>query len=107
MKMLEKMEKIEVKDLPVKAKIRIPPPIHTGKETLQMTNANLGYGDKTIVSQCHIRLERGDRDIDEARQLGIGGVPFFVIDQRYAVSGAQPVEVFSAAIERAWNDESA
>ncbi len=60
MKMLEKMEKIEVKDLPVKAKIRIPPPIHTGKETLQMTNANLGYGDKTIVSQCHIRLERGD-----------------------------------------------
>lgn len=60
MKMLDKMEKIEVKDLPVKAKIKIPPPIHTGKETLQMVNANLGYGDKTIVSQCHIRLERGD-----------------------------------------------
>ncbi|MBL7557483.1 MAG: ABC-F family ATP-binding cassette domain-containing protein [Bdellovibrionaceae bacterium] len=60
MKMLEKMEKIEVKDLPVKAKIKIPQPIHTGKETLQMTNANLGYGDKTILSQCHIRLERGD-----------------------------------------------
>lgn len=60
MKMLEKMEKVEIKDLPVKAKIKIPSPLHTGKETLQLTNANLGYGEKTIVSHCHIRLERGD-----------------------------------------------
>ncbi|OYZ17688.1 MAG: ABC transporter ATP-binding protein [Bdellovibrio sp. 28-41-41] len=56
MKMLDKMEKIDIKDLPVKA----PPPIHTGKETLQLTNANLGYGDKTIVANCQVRLERGD-----------------------------------------------
>ncbi len=60
MKMLDKMEKIDIKDLPVKAKIKIPPPIHTGKETLQLTNANLGYGDKTIVANCQVRLERGD-----------------------------------------------
>lgn len=60
MKMLQKMEKIEVKDLPIKAKIKIPSPTHTGKETLQMTNAYLGYGNKTIVGPCQIRLERGD-----------------------------------------------
>ncbi len=60
MKMLDKMEKIDIKDLPVKAKIKIPAPIHTGKETLQLTNANLGYGDKTIVANCQVRLERGD-----------------------------------------------
>lgn len=34
------------------------------------------------------------RDIDEALQLGINGVPFFVFGGRYAVSGAQDVEAF-------------
>lgn len=60
MKMLEKMETIEIKDLPVKAKIKIPEPIHTGKETLLLSNADLGYADKKIVTECHMRLERGD-----------------------------------------------
>jgi ATP-binding cassette, subfamily F, member 3 len=59
MKTLEKMEKIDLKPLPVKAKIKIPSPIHTGKETLQFKNADLGYGDKKIISNCDIRLERG------------------------------------------------
>ena len=44
------------------------------------------------------------RDIEEARGLGAGGVPFFVIDNRYAVSGAQPAEVFTNALTRAWAD---
>ena len=44
------------------------------------------------------------RDIDEARTLGATGVPFFVIDRRYGVSGAQPPEVFSQALARAWKD---
>lgn len=48
-----------------------------------------------------------DRDIEQARQLGIGGVPFFVFDERFAVSGAQPVEAFRAALDRAWNDTDA
>jgi predicted DsbA family dithiol-disulfide isomerase len=47
------------------------------------------------------------RDIAEARALGANGVPFFVIDQRYGVSGAQPPEVFARALERAWADTSA
>jgi predicted DsbA family dithiol-disulfide isomerase len=36
----------------------------------------------------------------EANRLGISGVPFFIFDQRFAVSGAQPVEVFAQALER-------
>jgi len=40
-------------------------------------------------------------DIDEAQQLGIRGVPFFVFDEKYAVSGAQPVEVFLETLEKA------
>jgi predicted DsbA family dithiol-disulfide isomerase len=40
-------------------------------------------------------------DHREAHELGANGVPFFVIDGRYGVSGAQSVEVFSAALARA------
>lgn len=39
-------------------------------------------------------------DIDEAQALGIRGVPFFVIDRKYAVSGAQPTETFLQALNR-------
>ncbi|WP_324719617.1 DsbA family oxidoreductase [Salinimicrobium sp. HB62] len=35
----------------------------------------------------------------EARNIGVRGVPFFVFDDRYAVSGAQPVEVFLQTLE--------
>jgi predicted DsbA family dithiol-disulfide isomerase len=38
---------------------------------------------------------------DEARNLGANGVPFFVIDSRFGVSGAQSVEVFRDALARA------
>jgi predicted DsbA family dithiol-disulfide isomerase len=40
-------------------------------------------------------------DVTEARRLGITGVPFFVLDGRFGVSGAQPVDAFLAAFERA------
>ncbi len=39
-------------------------------------------------------------DIAEAQELGIRGVPFFVIDRKYGISGAQPVEVFVQALEQ-------
>ena len=45
-------------------------------------------------------------DIEEARQLGISGVPFFVFDRAYAVSGAQDVEVFKDALERSFSARS-
>ncbi|GAB2670243.1 DsbA family oxidoreductase [Kribbella swartbergensis] len=40
---------------------------------------------------------------DQAQALAYGanGVPFFVIDEKYGVSGAQPVEVFREALRRA------
>jgi predicted DsbA family dithiol-disulfide isomerase len=45
-----------------------------------------------------------EADIREAAALGATGVPFFVIDQKYGISGAQPVEFFAQVIERAWNE---
>ncbi len=43
-------------------------------------------------------------DVRQARAYGATGVPFFVVDQKYGVSGAQPVEVFTQLLERAWAD---
>lgn len=42
-----------------------------------------------------------EADIRQARQLGITGVPFFVLNGKFAVSGAQPVEVFQQALAKA------
>ncbi len=47
------------------------------------------------------------RDEAQATELGITGVPFFVVDGRYAVSGAQPPEVFAEALRRAAADRPA
>lgn len=38
-------------------------------------------------------------DEDDARQIGIRGVPFFVFDEKLAVSGAQPVEQLLAVLQ--------
>nr|WP_027932693.1 DsbA family oxidoreductase [Amycolatopsis thermoflava] len=43
-------------------------------------------------------------DIDQARALGANGVPFFVFDRRYGVSGAQSTETFAAALDKAYRD---
>lgn len=40
-------------------------------------------------------------DIHEARQIGVQGVPFFVYDRKYAVSGAQPLELFEQTLQKA------
>ena len=58
-KQLEKMEKIEIKDLPVRARIKIPPPSHTGKEALSIIEADLGYETKKVISDLSLRLETG------------------------------------------------
>ncbi|MBO0898094.1 DsbA family oxidoreductase [Arthrobacter sunyaminii] len=43
-------------------------------------------------------------DIAQARSLGVSGVPFFVLDEKYGISGAQPVELFTSALEQAWQE---
>ena len=40
------------------------------------------------------------RDIYEAHQVGAQGVPFFVFDSKYSVSGAQPTELFLQVLTR-------
>ncbi|AZA83620.1 disulfide bond formation protein DsbA [Chryseobacterium lactis] len=45
-----------------------------------------------------------NQDILEARNNGVSGVPFFVLNGKYAVSGAQPVEVFENALQQTYKE---
>jgi predicted DsbA family dithiol-disulfide isomerase len=42
--------------------------------------------------------------VAEARALGARGVPFFVVDRKYGVAGAQPAEQFLQVLRRAWDE---
>ncbi|MCL6633095.1 MAG: DsbA family protein, partial [Alicyclobacillus herbarius] len=60
------------------------------------TEAMLEQGDFT----AEVRADEG-----EAQELGIHGVPFFVINRRYAISGAQPIALFVETLNKAWEEE--
>lgn len=61
-----------------------------------------GRIDEVLGSEEY--LPEVQADLAQARALGIPGVPFFVVDQRYAVSGAQPTEVFRQVVDAARGD---
>ncbi|MFV8342887.1 DsbA family oxidoreductase [Flavobacterium sp. XS2P39] len=44
------------------------------------------------------------QDIKEAQSIGVQGVPFFVFDSKYAVSGAQDIETFVNTLEKVWQE---
>lgn len=46
---------------------------------------------------------RGDEQM--AQQIGVRGVPFFVINEKYGISGAQPAETFLSTLEKVWQEE--
>lgn len=66
--------------------------------------AGLDADDVTAVLASHRYADEVRADEHQAHQLGISGVPFFVLDRRYAVSGAQPAKIFRQALDRAWDD---
>ncbi|UZJ25712.1 DsbA family oxidoreductase [Rhodococcus antarcticus] len=45
-------------------------------------------------------------DEDQAHAYGISGVPFFVIEGKYGISGAQPADTVLQALEQAWSERS-
>ncbi|MGD6879608.1 DsbA family oxidoreductase [Bacillus infantis] len=55
-----------------------------------------------------VKAYANDVRIDEgiARQYGVTGVPYFVINQKYAISGAQPAETFASALQKVWEEEN-
>lgn len=67
-----------------------------------------GVGLDEGVARAALRDEALDAevagDIDAARSMGISGVPFFVLHEKYGISGAQPFEVFTQAIAQVWDE---
>lgn len=61
---------------------------------------------RRVLADQSAYLDEVRADEREARQLGANGVPFFVLDRRYGVSGAQPVEALGEALRAAWNDRT-
>ncbi|MFD0525468.1 DsbA family oxidoreductase [Paractinoplanes durhamensis] len=59
---------------------------------------------KALETQAYEQDIRAD--LAQARQLGISGVPFFVFDNKRAVSGAQPAEMFRKALDITWQDRA-
>ncbi len=47
-----------------------------------------------------------DQDIYESRLIGVKGVPFFVFDRKFGISGAQADAVFDQTLEKAWTEFS-
>ena len=43
-----------------------------------------------------------EEDLEQALAYGVSGVPFFVLDRRFGVAGAQPAAVLRQTLERAW-----
>lgn len=74
------------------------------EETLERLGSEIGL-DPRSIKNLFSTLEYDDtveRDIYEARVMGVRGVPFFVFDRKYGISGAQPDEVFDGTLEKAW-----
>jgi predicted DsbA family dithiol-disulfide isomerase len=60
---------------------------------------------RTLESGAFADAVRADEA--QAASLGITAVPFFVIDRRYGVPGAQPADVLLRVLESAWQERSA
>ena len=45
-----------------------------------------------------------NNDIQHSQEIGVRGVPFFVLDNKYAITGAQSSETFLAALTQTWNE---
>ena len=74
--------------------------------TLLQIATELGL-DKTEVSallKSNTYTNEVYHDIKQAQQIGVNGVPFFLLDNKYAVSGAQESETFLGALTKAYEE---
>jgi predicted DsbA family dithiol-disulfide isomerase len=66
--------------------------------------AGLDPSEARDVLERDAYVEAVTADVLEARSLGVSGVPFFVLGERYGVSGAQATDVFTEALTKAWEE---
>lgn len=69
--------------------------------------AGLEEGESKSVLESDAYSAEVKADVREAQQLGVTGVPFFLFDRKFAVSGAQDTSVFLKALEKAALEKAA
>lgn len=57
-----------------------------------------------IALNDNVYAQEVKADIVEAQKIGVQGVPFFVFDRKYAVSGAQDAQVFAQTLEKSFGE---
>jgi len=83
---------------------------HVGRaEDLATLAAEVGLDRAAALAALESSEFREAVRVDQAvaREYGITGVPFFVIDGKYGVSGAQGTAAFAQALEQAWTERTA
>jgi predicted DsbA family dithiol-disulfide isomerase len=75
-------------------------------EALSKLAVEIGLDEDEVTAVLSSDEFGTEVDAEEAmaRDLGVTGVPFFVIDRRYGVSGAQPAETLTQVLEKAWSE---
>ncbi|KAA3440041.1 DsbA family oxidoreductase [Rufibacter hautae] len=75
--------------------------------TLVQLGEEVGLNGAEIreVLQSDTYTQEVQRDLYEAQQVGVRGVPFYVFNDKYAVSGAQPTELFQEVLNKVWEEE--
>jgi predicted DsbA family dithiol-disulfide isomerase len=76
------------------------------QEALVEIGEELGISSQEMNEMLHSDAYAGEVRQEEqvAGKMGIHGVPFFVLNRKYAVSGAQAPELFLSALQQAWTD---
>ncbi|KDN56636.1 DsbA family oxidoreductase [Flavobacterium seoulense] len=76
------------------------------KATLQRLGTELGLDANKVeeVLNSNAFTKEVEEDILMAQKIGVQGVPFFVFDNKYAISGAQHVETFTKTLEKVWEE---
>jgi predicted DsbA family dithiol-disulfide isomerase len=75
-------------------------------EILAQTAVSIGLAEKesTEILASDAFAKEVKQDELQAQHFGISGVPFFVLNDKYAVSGAQSPETFLQALEQTWKE---
>jgi predicted DsbA family dithiol-disulfide isomerase len=70
------------------------------------TAAGLEETDVNELLASDLYSQEVRQDQEEAQKLGASGVPFFVLNSKYGVSGAQPTETFSQILQQVLEEEA-
>jgi len=75
-------------------------------ETLVELGTDIGLTDEEIIAaiESDEYAYKVKLDIQEAQNIGVRGVPFFVFNRKYAVSGAQPPGFFLQTLEQSFKE---